>query len=122
MSILFESIPDGESLSFYYSDLHKVFYEARVKTEYRELLKDFWFSGSSVSPFSNELSIALGNLQIAALSRKNPDLVEYSKTIQFRDTYEILTKDVDEDILSKVKLMCNEIIINLKKESEHNGR
>lgn len=96
-------------LSFRYSDLHKAFYDVRMKEEYHELLKDFWFSGSSVNPFSEELSLALTNLQVVALSRKNPDMVEYSTTSEFENTYNILTKDIDLETIDRVKVMCEEI-------------
>jgi hypothetical protein len=70
------------------------------------LLKDFGFSGSSVNPFSRELSLALANMQVAALSRKNPDMVEYSRADEFENTYKILTENIDPDIISKVENMC----------------
>ncbi len=96
-------------ISFRYSDLHKAFYDVRMKERYHELLKDFWFSGSSVNPFSEELSLALTNLQVAALARKNPDMVEYSTTSEFENTYQILTKDIDPEIIEQVKVMCEEV-------------
>ncbi len=103
LSVLFDQY---ECLSFYYADLHKAFYNARKKEEYKDLLTDFGFSGSSISPFSRELSLALANMQVAALSRKNPNMVEYSTTSEFNNTYKILTENVDPRVIDRVKDMC----------------
>lgn len=110
LGVLFKRYP---CLSFRYSDFHRAFYKAKISGLYDDILRKFRFSGSSVNPFSDELDYALANLQVAALSRKNPDMVEYSITSEFDKTYFIITQGVDENTIQKTGELCEMIESNL---------
>jgi len=90
---------------------HKILYCMKEKPEYCELLGDIRFSGSPVSPYSEVLDEALFNLQYSGvLSRKNPDLVQYSTTGRFEESYNSLIKGLPQDTLSKLEKFSNDLL------------
>ena len=107
ISVFFKKHPQKV---FFNSDFHKAFYELRETEKYEDILFDIRFSGSYVNPYSEEIAVALSNMQYSgALSRQNPDLVKYSTTAYFEEAYKILTNGVDNDVMSKTEAMCEEL-------------
>ena len=83
------SFCEQDMIHFTTHKLHKIFYKLRINPTYSNILDDFKFSGSPISPYSEVLATALFNLQYSKkITRANPDLVKYDKTEAFKTYFE----------------------------------
>jgi hypothetical protein len=105
------------TLKFYRSDLHRIFFCIHRNGEFDDILKKWRYSGSAVNPHSQVLDEALFNLlYCGAIGFKGMDLNEYYCADGFERTYEICTENVSDEVIKKVEKLC-EIVYNTLKNS-----
>jgi hypothetical protein len=101
------------TLNFTTHELHKSFYKLRKNPQTAQLLDDFLFSGSPISPYSEVLASALFNLQFSKkISRANPDLVKYTKTEAFDIYYDNVVKrklETNPEATGVLQLIADEL-------------
>jgi hypothetical protein len=93
--------------------LHKIFYKMRMNPAYSDILDDFKFSGSPISPYSEVLATALFNLQYSRkITWTSSDHVQYKETEAFNTYFELNVKKkliVVPEVESILKLIAKEL-------------